>query len=244
MPYTFALSNSALYAFSQSDNFGKGIVIFLIAVSVYLWSTMVSKNIQLNKVMRENEKFEKLFSQSLSVVDLVTEESADSALQRIYTTGIFKLMSVCNKGTNEAIQCCQDRQIPRELSRDEADVIIECLESEMNKEILTIEKDMGYIATIVGTSPFFGLLGTVWGVMAAFVGMAQQNSADIGALAPGISGALLTTVCGLLVAIPSVIGYNFINTKINNTIILMENFVSEFRVKLQTENSRIIREGN
>ena len=244
MPYSLALTNSAVYAFSQSDHFGKGIVLFLIGVSIFLWTTMFNKSMQLKKVMQENDKFEKLFSKTQSVVDLVTEESADSALQRIYTTGIFKLMSVCNKGPNEAIQYCQERRIPRELSRDEADVIVECIESEMNKEILTIEKDMGYIATIVGTSPFLGLLGTVWGVMAAFVGMAQQNSADIGALAPGISGALLTTVCGLLVAIPSVIGYNLINTKINNSIILMENFVSEFRVKLQTENSQIIREGN
>lgn len=243
MPYSLALTNSALYAFNQSDGFGKLIVIFLIMLSVYLWSTMLNKNIQLNKVKRENDKFEALFTETQSVVDLVTEESADSALQRIYTVGIFKLMSVCNKSPNEASQYCQERRIPRELSRDEADVIIESIEGKMNEEILIIEKDMGHIATIVGTSPFFGLLGTVWGVMAAFVGMAQQNSADIGALAPGISGALLTTVCGLLVAIPSVIGYNFINTRINNTIILMENFVSEFRVKLQTENSQIIREG-
>jgi len=243
MPYSLALTNSAVYAFEQSDYFGKLIVIFLFGVSVYLWSTMVNKNMQLNKVKKENKKFNTLFSSTQSVVDLVTEEAADSALQRIYTIGIFKLMSVCNKGPNEAIQHCKERRIPRELSRDEADVIIESIEAKMNEEIIELEKGMGHIATIVGTSPFFGLLGTVWGVMAAFVGMAQQNSADIGALAPGISGALLTTVCGLLVAIPSVVGYNIINTKINNTIILMENFVSEFRVKLQTENSQILRSG-
>ncbi|MCK5834963.1 MAG: MotA/TolQ/ExbB proton channel family protein, partial [Lentisphaeria bacterium] len=167
MPYSLALTSTPIYAFTQSDTFGKGIVIFLIGVSIFLWSTMFNKYIQLKKVERENEKFEKLFTDTQSVVELVTEEPDACALQRIYSTGIVKLMSVCNKSGREAVECCKEYRIPRELSRDEADVIVECLEAEMNREILIIEKGMGHIATIVGTSPFLGLLGTVWGVMAA-----------------------------------------------------------------------------
>ena len=76
------------------------------------------------------------------------------------------------------------------------------------RPVLLLENSMGLLATAVTTAPFLGLLGTVWGVMESFGGMAVTGSAMLSAVAPGISGALLTTVVGLLVALPSAIGYN------------------------------------
>ena len=69
---------------------------------------------------------------------------------------------------------------------------------------------MVMLGSIVTGAPFLGLLGTVWGVMDAFGGMAGAGSASLQGLAPGVSGALLTTVAGLVVAIPSVFGYNYL----------------------------------
>ena len=94
---------------------------------------------------------------------------------------------------------------------------------------------MVVLGSIVTGAPFLGLLGTVWGVMDAFGGMAGAGSASLQSLAPGVSGALLTTVAGLVVAIPSVFGYNYLlqNTKI--AVVELENFASTAADRLELE---------
>ena len=92
---------------------------------------------------------------------------------------------------------------------------------------------MGILATAVSASPLLGLLGTVWGVLDAFGAMAVAGAANLSAVAPGISAALLTTVVGLLVAIPSAIGYNVLTSKIRELAVQMDNFAQEFVAELQ-----------
>ena len=96
------------------------------------------------------------------------------------------------------------------VSEEQIIAIEAVMESQISKEITSLESGVSFLATVVSVCPFLGLFGTVWGVMLSFVGMAQAGSADIAAMAPGIASALLTTVVGLVVAIPSVIGYNMI----------------------------------
>ena len=96
-------------------------------------------------------------------------------------------------------------------------------ERTMADQALRLDSDMGLLATAVSAAPFLGLLGTVWGVMIAFCGMAAQGKADINAIAPGVSGALLTTVVGLLVAIPALIGFNLLTNKIKKLTIDLDN---------------------
>ena len=100
-------------------------------------------------------------------------------------------------------------------------------ERTMADEALMLEDSMGLLATAVTAAPFLGLLGTVWGVMEAFSGMAATGSPMLSAVAPGISGALLTTVVGLLVALPSSIGYNMLSNKIRRFCVEMDNFSQE-----------------
>ncbi|NCC53049.1 MAG: biopolymer transporter ExbB [Spartobacteria bacterium] len=100
-------------------------------------------------------------------------------------------------------------------------------------QALLLESSMGYLATAVSASPFLGLLGTVWGVMDSFGGMAVSGAATLSAVAPGISGALLTTVVGLLVALPSAIGYNYLTNEIRQMCVQMDNFAQEFSSAVQ-----------
>jgi biopolymer transport protein TolQ len=97
----------------------------------------------------------------------------------------------------------------------------------MTDQALLMEDKMGFLATSVTAAPFLGLLGTVWGVMVAF-GNIKGGSAMLSDVTPGISGALLTTVIGLLVALPSSIGYNMIASQIRRLRVSMDNFVQEF----------------
>jgi biopolymer transport protein TolQ len=102
---------------------------------------------------------------------------------------------------------------------------------------LQYESSMVMLASIISGAPFFGLLGTVWGVMDAFGAVGLQASATIQTLAPGVSGALLTTVAGLLVAIPSLFGYNLLVVRTRQMITELENYASQLADRLELEAS-------
>ena len=101
---------------------------------------------------------------------------------------------------------------------------------------------MGAVSALVSVSPFCGLFGTVWGVMLAFCGIAAAGKSDFSALAPGVAGALLTTVAGLVVAIPSLIGYNLLTSTIRNIATQLDNFSDEFMARIKLEQLSIARE--
>ncbi|MGA0333444.1 MAG: MotA/TolQ/ExbB proton channel family protein, partial [Kiritimatiellia bacterium] len=113
------------------------------------------------------------------------------------------------------------------LSPSQLQIIRESAERELSDQILLMEKDMPILATTTTIAPFLGLLGTVWGVMQAFDGMAVTGAPTLSTVAPGISAALLTTVVGLLVAIPTVVGYNLLSVHLRNHSVGMDNFVQE-----------------
>ncbi len=101
------------------------------------------------------------------------------------------------------------------------------MEQAVGEEALKLESQLILLASAVSGAPFLGLLGTVWGVMDAFIGVAQAGTPNLNVLAPGVSGALLTTVVGLVVAIPAMFGYNYIVTTIKAMTVEMENFAAE-----------------
>src|SRR5262249_46812960 len=101
------------------------------------------------------------------------------------------------------------------------------MERSVGEEMLKLESQLILLATAVSGAPFVGLFGTVWGVMDAFCGTALAGKASLAAMAPGISGSLITTVIALCEAIPAMFGYNFLVTTIRNMTIEMENFSAE-----------------
>ena len=94
---------------------------------------------------------------------------------------------------------------------------------------------MGVIATVVALSPMLGLLGTVWGVLDAFYEMGSSGSANLATIAPSISSALVTTVVGLLIAIPGVVAFNRMNATIRNLTSDMEGFADELIGRIACE---------
>lgn len=95
-------------------------------------------------------------------------------------------------------------------------------------EAIRLDEDrfLGFLALSSNLSPFFGLLGTVWGIMVAFYEIGQHGSADLTVVAPGIAAALITTVCGLLVAIPASAAYNIFVNRNNRNEVSYYNFGS------------------
>jgi biopolymer transport protein TolQ len=114
------------------------------------------------------------------------------------------------------------------LSLTQLEALRMILEKEEAEERDALAQGIGLLAVIGTVSPLLGLLGTVIGVMEAFLGITISGSSNIMAVAPGIAEALITTVAGLVVAIPAVFGYNYFVTKLNLVSGELEGFSSEF----------------
>lgn len=130
------------------------------------------------------------------------------------------------------------------LTPAQREAIRTLLENAVSDRIAEMEARIPTLALAVSVSPLLGLFGTVWGVMVAFCGVAKAGTADIAALAPGVAGALLTTVAGLVVAIPSLIAYNFLTNGIRKDTVVLDNFIEEFmacialeQLELEPENT-------
>ena len=129
----------------------------------------------------------------------------------------------------------------RERGRDDPRARLEQSENAIQRAIarqtLRYESNMIFLASIVSGAPFIGLLGTVWGVMEAFSAIATQQTAGIQQLAPGVSGAMLATIAGLVVAIPSVFGYNLLLSHTRRMTTELENYTSSLADRLELESS-------
>ena len=109
------------------------------------------------------------------------------------------------------------------------------LRLKLARQSLRYESNMIILASLVSGAPFMGLFGTVWGIMEAFGAIAEQGSATLSTLAPGVSAALLTTIAGLVVAIQSVFGYNILLGHVKTMITELENYASTLADRIELE---------
>jgi biopolymer transport protein TolQ len=103
------------------------------------------------------------------------------------------------------------------------------------RELDELESHLNFLASAGSVSPYIGLLGTVWGIMGAFLGLANVQQATLAAVAPGIAEALIATAIGLFAAIPAVVAYNRYTHDIDRLSIRFETFVDEFLNILQRQ---------
>lgn len=107
------------------------------------------------------------------------------------------------------------------------DNLLMAMERTLSEKAVELRKYIVFLATCTTLSPFLGLLGTVWGIMIAFLDIAAKGSANISVVAPGIADALITTIAGLFVAIPAVVGYNYLNNRVGQIVEHCNNFSLE-----------------
>lgn len=232
-------SPGVYYAYQNSDSVGKGIVIFLLVGSVLTWTVMLDKAMALYRARKLSERFLFFFGDdrknvaSPSLVRAGADNPAPVAV--VYSAGVEKLLEFYEKGQDTNIISASGNFAPIKLSDAQYNAIEAVLESAVSAQIERLETRIGLLATLVSLSPFCGLFGTVWGVMMAFCGIAAAGKSDFTALAPGVAGALLTTVAGLVVAIPSLVGYNMLNGTIRSLTVMMDNFTEEFMVRIKLE---------
>jgi biopolymer transport protein TolQ len=225
-------------AFIDSTAPGKVIVILLFLGSAWAWTIMVTKGWQLKFASEATKDLLEAFRSERNPTALFTkrEEYPGTPLNTIYRAGCNALggeLQAHGIDPDDLLMGEMTSEAHRRLSLNQLETLRAVVDRNVADEALNLEDQMGMLATAVSAAPFLGLLGTVWGVMDAFSGMAASGSAALSAVAPGISGALLTTIVGLLVALPSMIGYNLLSSKIRHISVQMDNFAQEFVSEVQ-----------
>jgi biopolymer transport protein TolQ len=213
--------------FLQCDPIGQAITVILMIFSVVAWSVMLGKNSELNKLRLRNAQFEQRLREERRLLDL--PESFRNMRSIPYADLFADAVESYWRAT----------AIGKEKGDDSLRARLEHAENALSRalarQVLRYEESMVWLATMVTVAPFMGLLGTVWGVMEAFSAVSVMQTASIQALAPGVSAALLTTIAGLVVAIPSVVGYNVLLNKTKTLTTEIENYASSLADRIELE---------
>lgn len=205
------------------------------------WSVAAAKFINLGKIEKGNAEFQKLWSHvaaDLTAIDLDNPEAAkslggrisgkalalfkDSPLYHVYHVGSEEIRHRLGNGKNKG----------QGLSARSIQAIRASLDAAVVHEQHRLNKGIVYLTTSIAGGPYVGLLGTVVGVMITFAIIAKSGEVDVNSIAPGIASALLATTVGLLVAIPALFMYSFLNTRIKGVIASMQVFIDEFVAKV------------
>ena len=228
-PNLLAASGGIFFAFENSTLPGRLILFALFIASIFSWTVMVTKFRVIRHAQRRRDQFLALFRTDRQPLRIYTDRIRfDGApLFAVYKAGCqeltFQLL-----GSAEVDETFRGRldAAPR-ISPAQMRVVTSAMERAVGETALKLESQMIILATAVSGAPFLGLLGTVWGVMETFSDVATAGSANLAAMAPGVSAALITTVTGLLVAIPAMFGYNYLITTLRAIIVGLDNFAAE-----------------
>jgi biopolymer transport protein TolQ len=200
---------------AQASPFSKAVLLLLLVMSVYSWAVIWNRMRLYAKVSGQDQAFLKVFRRLPATEDcrLVAEQHPDSVLARAAVAGLKSLEQLPAGQVGPAARF--------ELAQS-------AMDRAANDEVASLERHVGFLATTGNVAPFIGLMGTVWGVMAAFVNIGAQGSATLVVVAPGIAEALIATVAGLAAAIPAVIGYNHCLGRLRDFGNAAASFTSEF----------------
>jgi biopolymer transport protein TolQ len=226
-----AASNQAelIYVWTQATPEAKAIIACLVVFSILAWSVMVSKALQMRRARKLNYYFEQEFRSQKSVLELFDRklQVEGCPLYEVYQAGCTNLDARLRGPSGERRK--------QQVSLKNMEHVKRAMENVVAQESLKLESGLILLAIAVSGAPFIGLLGTVWGVMSTFAGVAQQGSATMAAMAPGVAAALITTVAGLLVAIPSMFGYNWLVHNLRAFTVGLDNFAQELVSKMESE---------
>ncbi len=215
----------------KMDQPGVVICLLLFGGSIYAWSIMVSKLISLSSARNESLAFLRRYRAMKHPAELyldTTRRSTLAPLQAVYDQACAALEAVLDVQGIEAEHLHAEGGLSRvPLSDRQIRSVQNAAERMVADQALLLESSIGYLASAASMAPFLGLLGTVLGVMGAFGSMAGSGTALLSEVAPGIASALMTTVVGLFVALPSSIGYNILSDRVRQLTVMMDNFAQE-----------------
>jgi biopolymer transport protein TolQ len=202
----------------------KFVMLVLLLMSIFSWAIIIFKVKQLRKMEQETNSFYEFFWKNKDFTQI------SSTAKNYPLTPLTKLFN----------------EVYKELGTPGTDIgyIKRLLKKAASKERALMDKSIAFLATTGNTAPFIGLFGTVWGIMNTFRAIGVKGAANLAVVAPGISEALIATAMGLFAAIPAVVGYNHIVSRIERISVDMDSFetdllnIAEKRLKQTDTKSR------
>ncbi|MEE8426981.1 MAG: protein TolQ [Woeseiaceae bacterium] len=199
------------------------VMIILVAASILSWTIIFTKRRLIRRTKGASDDFEASFWSGGDLNTLYRSASRSKG-------GAIGMASIFESGFREFNRVQQQGDI-------DADKVVEECRRAMRvaqmREVDRLEQSLATLATIGSTSPYVGLFGTVWGIMNAFMGLANVQSATLATVAPPIAEALIATAMGLFAAIPAVVAYNSFVDKVVRLEYRYDGFTEEFSSILQ-----------
>ena len=213
-PVAFLLQSENIWQAIQGDALALAVIGVLICFSIYSWTIIFSKLGTVRAARKTNDRFLRAFRKAsgLEAVMVASERYRPSPLVTVFDFGyeeVERQVRGRNKMTNRA-------------------AVERALQIGVSEEMTRLERNMNWLATTATASPFIGLLGTVLGIIKAFMDLSTQQSTSLRTVGPGIAVALIATAIGLLAAIPAAIFYNLLTTRIKDIGTRMDDFALEF----------------
>jgi biopolymer transport protein ExbB/TolQ len=220
--------NAFMFAIHNATTEGLCTIGALALLSLFSWTIIITKARQLFIARKWAKKFYAAYNETRDPLDIKRKGEAfeGAPAYQLYIRGAdevdyqLKHHPVKVKGKH-----C--------ISPSSYEAVKVVMEEAAAAEAMALEKGMIVLSTAVAGGPFIGLLGTVWGVMSTFSGIAQAHSASLTAMAPGVAAALIATVVGLLVAIPAMFAYNFMVTTVRAITQELDGFASRYANQLE-----------
>ena len=209
--------------FARATFIVKLVMLMLIVASGWSWAIIIQKLINYRAARREAAVFDESFWSGNPLDELFEQigTQPDGSSEKIFASGMIEWRR--SHRTDGGLIAGATARIDRSM-----DVAIA-------KEAEGLQKGLPILATVGSTAPFIGLFGTVWGIMNAFIEIAEQQNTNLAVVAPGIAEALLATGLGLLAAIPAVIFYNKLSADSDRIVGGYEAFADEFATILSRQ---------
>ncbi len=207
----------------------KIVILILVSLSILCWAIGWSKYQELKTLKAANNLFDNMFWKTTSLDEMFEKLEAfkTSSHARVFKAAYSEMKKIADSPLMNTTNKTKDSETESpQLSG--LDNLERSLRKATENEISELESRLTILASTGSTGPFIGLFGTVWGIMNSFSQIAQTGSANLAAVAPGISEALITTAIGLAAAIPAVIIYNHFVSVIRKEEIALNNFSSDF----------------
>jgi len=200
------------------------VMLILVGISILSWTYIFNKYSTLKRVSAQTRQFENDFwaGGDLTMLQqtVSSRHEAHGALARIFDAGMTEFLKARRNQASSDTLLDGPRRAMRAAYQREMDV----LESKLN-----------FLASAGSVSPYIGLLGTVWGIMHAFIGLSTMQQATLASVAPGIAEALIATAIGLFAAIPAVVAYNRYTNDVDRLSTRFDSFIDEFLNILQRQ---------
>jgi len=225
----FTTDADVIHMVTNAGPMVKFVLLLLLFFSVTSWGIIIIKFLYVRKAYKESLSFIEQFwkSRNLASAFSGTKQYQSCPVGRVFRIGYQELNKLEKSGIHlaDSDDEADEQKHRRTIGIDN---INRALQRAINTEMTRVTSLVPFLATTGNTTPFVGLFGTVWGIMNSFHGIGMKGSANLAAVAPGISEALIATAAGLAVAIPAVVAFNYFNSKVRVIETELMSFSADF----------------